>query len=261
MGATIRPGASEHAYSDITVHTYRPASFTPESRIVVVMHGRRRNGAEYRDFWIAESERQGFLVVTPEFSEARYPHPHRYNYAGMVRADGALAPRNEWLFPMIDEVFRDAVARTGSKRGQYAIFGHSAGAQFVHRFVTFAWSPLIERAVAANAGSYTMPQFGEEFPFGLGGLTDLEVDRRALFSRPLVVLLGDRDIDPGDEHLPREPGAMRQGPHRFARGNRYMEVARQEAERIGSPLAWRLAVVPGVAHSGREMSPFAAREL
>jgi len=250
----------EHAFGDLTVHTHRPASFTPDSPVVMVMHGRNRNGADYRDFWIESSERHGFLVVTPEFSEARFAHPHRYNYAGMVRADGTAAPRGEWLFPMIDDVFRDAAARAGSKRRRYSIFGHSAGAQFVHRFMTFAPSPLVERAVAANAGSYTLPLHDVAFPFGLGGV-DAEVNLRALFSRPLVVLLGDRDIDPDDEHLPREPGAMQQGPHRFARGHYYMEVARREAQRIGAPLAWRLAIAPGVAHSGHDMAPFAAREL
>jgi hypothetical protein len=54
---------------------------------------------------------------------------------------------------------------------------------------------------------------------------------------------------------------MRQGPHRFARGHRYMETARKEAARLGVPLMWRLEIVPGVAHSGRDMAPFAAREL
>jgi poly(3-hydroxybutyrate) depolymerase len=250
----------EHTFRDIVVHTHRPASFTRDSPIVLVMHGRNRNGADYRDFWIESSERQGFFVVAPEFPEARYAHPHRYNYGGMVRADGSVAPKEEWLFQMIDDVFRDAAARAGSNRRRYSIFGHSAGAQFVHRFVTFAPSPLIERAVAANAGSYTLPLHDTAFPFGLGGV-GVEVNLRALFSRPLVVLLGDRDSDPDDEQLPREPGAMQQGPHRFARGHHYMEVARMEAERIGAPFAWRLAIASGVAHSGRDMAPFAAREL
>jgi hypothetical protein len=54
---------------------------------------------------------------------------------------------------------------------------------------------------------------------------------------------------------------MRQGPYRFARGRNYFETARREAERLGVPLAWRLSIVPGVAHSGQNMAPHAAREL
>ena len=257
----IFPDPRKGARREILVHTHRPARFTPESPVVVVMHGKRRNAADYRDFWIGESEKRGFLVVAPEFSDAHYAHPHGYNYGAMVRADGTPAPRDEWLFPVVDAVFKDAAARAGSRCGRYFLFGHSAGGQIVHRLVTFGWSPLIERAVAANSGGYTLPLREEAFPFGLGGVEAINVDLRALFSRPLSVLLGDRDIETDHTDLPREPGAMRQGPHRFARGHHYLEVARREASRLGVDLKWRLAIAPGVAHSGLDMAPFAAREL
>lgn len=51
------------------------------------------------------------------------------------------------------------------------------------------------------------------------------------FSRPLLLLLGDADIDADHPQLPREPDAMKQGPHRFARGHHYFETARREAAR------------------------------
>ena len=269
MGADLVTGASQYTFSDprggskraITVNVHRPAAFTAQAPILLVMHGLKRNGAEYRDYWRDEAEKRGILVVAPEFSAAQYAHPHQYNYGAMCRADGTPEPHDEWLFPVVDAVFKDVRARAGSKRERYVLFGHSAGAQLVHRLVTFGWSPSIERAAAANAGSYTLPARGEAFPFGLDGTPVTDADLRTLFSRPMVILLGDRDQDTADVHLPREPEAMRQGPHRFARGLRYMEVARREAARLGVPLAWRLAIAPGVAHSGHDMAPFAAREL
>ena len=54
---------------------------------------------------------------------------------------------------------------------------------------------------------------------------------------------------------------MRQGPYRFARGKHYFETAQRESTRLGVPLKWRLAIAPGVAHSGKDMAPFAAREI
>jgi hypothetical protein len=54
---------------------------------------------------------------------------------------------------------------------------------------------------------------------------------------------------------------MRQGPYRFARGQRYFETAQREAMRLNAPFKWRLAIAPGVAHSGENMAPFAVREL
>jgi CubicO group peptidase (beta-lactamase class C family)/poly(3-hydroxybutyrate) depolymerase len=269
MSTGVPAGAGFHAFADprpgprreITVFTYRPASFTPESPILIVMHGRNRNGADYRDWWIAEAKRRGFLVAVPQFSEDQYAHPHEYNYGAMIRPDGSPRPRDEWLFPVVDAVFEDLLRRTGSKRERYFLFGHSAGAQLVHRLATFAWSPRIERAVSANAGSYTLPLAGEAFPFGTGGTPAGDGELRTLLSRPLLVLLGDQDKDPDHYQLPREPGAMKQGPHRLARGRNYMETARREAERLGVPLAWQVATAPGVAHSAEGMAPFAARHL
>src|SRR5262245_31087934 len=271
MSVTLAEGASAYAFEDprpgvlreVTVHTYRPATFKPPSPVVLVLHGVNRNGADYRNYWIAESERRGLLIVAPEFPVAQYAQPFEYNFAGMRLADGTSMPQTAWLYGVLDAVFRDACVRAGSTRERYFLFGHSAGAQVVHRLVTFGWSGLVERAVAANAGSYTLPFYGEEFPFGLVGapLKLSEDDLRALFSRPLVVLLGDSDTDPASEHLPRDPGALRQGPHRFARGQHYFQVGRREAERLGVALAWRLVIAPGIGHSGEEMAHFAACEL
>ena len=252
-----RPGRG----GEIPVHTYRPATFAPGSPVVVVMHGRVRNGAEYRDWWSAEADRRGFLVIAPEFAEAQYAHPHDYNLGSMVRADGSWRPREEWLFPVIDHVFEDARRRFGATRERYFLFGHSAGGQLVHRWATFAWSPRIELAIAANAGHYTMPLADVPFPHGTGGTSLGDDDLRALFQRPLVILLGDADTDPRHFQLPSEPADLLQGPHRLARGRNYFATAAREAERLGVRLAWRIATAPGVAHVAADVAPHAARLL
>jgi poly(3-hydroxybutyrate) depolymerase len=264
---TLPPGSSSYVLADprgggreITVFTHRPASFRADGPVVIVMHGRTRNGDDYRDWWVADAERHGALVIAPRFSERHYAHPDEYNYGAMVEA-GRPRPAAAWLFPVIDQVFLDACRKAGSAARRYFLFGHSAGGQVVHRLVTFGWSDRIARAVAANPGSYTMPLLDEEFPFGLKG-TGLGVEGvRALLGRPLLILLGESDDDPNHHQLPREPGAIRQGPHRFARGLHYFEAGRRESERLGVPFAWELATVPGVAHSGEFMSPAAASHL
>lgn len=261
MTSRIPLGSSSFAFRDVTVHVHRPRGFTADIPILMVMHGRKRNGDEYRDFFVPESERRGFLVVAPSFAEARYPHPHAYNYGRMVDGSGAMQPRERWTFRIVENVFREVRRRTGSRRERFFMFGHSAGSQFVHRLATFAWIDSIERAVAANAGSYTMPLYGERFPFGLDGVAADDETVPRLLSRPLIVLLGDHDVDTDDPDLPREPEAMRQGPHRFARGQHYFETAKREAARLGAPFNWRLAIAPGIAHSGERMAPFAVKEL
>lgn len=77
-------------------------------------------------------------------------------------------------------------------------------------------------------------------------------------SRPLVVLLGSEDTDPEDSSLPRRPGAMAQGPHRVARGDRFFRTAEAEAERLGISLGWQKRGVPGVGHDNKRMAPAAA---
>ena len=245
----------------ISVFTHRPVSHSPDSPVVIVMHGRNRNGADYRDWWVEASERHGALIAAPQFAEACYSHPGEYNYGAMFAPDGTRRDPGAWLFPVIDHVFADVQRRVGGSAERYCLFGHSAGGQLVHRLVTFGWSKRIERAVAANSGSYTMPLFNQDFPFGLGNTAFDEPALAALLSRPLLVLLGDADTDPNHEQLPREPGAMRQGPHRFARGNYYFETGRRAAERLDVPFGWKLAIVPGVAHSGQQMSAAAAEHL
>lgn len=255
--ADPRPGSPR----TITVHVYRPSSFTPDTPILMVMHGVKRNGDEYCDYFAAEAERLGFLVVAPTFSVEDYPQTHSYNYGAMIDAQGKPQPREQWLFPVLQRVFEDVRARTGSRREKFFLFGHSAGSQFVHRLVTFGWLDSIERAIAANAGSYTLPSREEAFPFGIDGIPIETEELARAFARPLTIFLGDQDVDENDEHLPREPGAMKQGPYRFARGQNYFQTAKREAARLGTTFAWRLAIAPGVAHSGQNMAPFAAREL
>jgi len=87
MASELPRGRSQFALRDprprpereITVYTHRPDAWTPDAPIVIVMHGRKRNGEEYRDQWVDTAERHGLLVAVPEFSDAQYPHPHEYN--------------------------------------------------------------------------------------------------------------------------------------------------------------------------------------
>jgi poly(3-hydroxybutyrate) depolymerase len=267
--SALFPGRSHFSFTDpragerreITVHVHRPAGFTPDSPVLIVMHGRSRNAREYRDAWIPESEARGILIAAPEFSEACYPGVYHYNFADMVTPDGTARPRRDWTFALIDRIFEALVARAGSRRERYRLFGHSAGGQFVHRMVTFAFSDRVEHAVAANSGSYTLPVADEAFPFGLEGFPLTDDERRTLFARPLTIVLGDADSDPNHPQLPRDPGAMRQGPFRFARGLNYLAVACRESTALACPLAWKLRIAPNVAHSNPGIAPYAARAL
>jgi hypothetical protein len=95
----------------------------------------------------------------------------------------------------------------------YILWGHSAGAQFVHRLLAVksndremsSGTPHLLRAVAANAGSYMMPSFQEKFPFGFGGLSSIGVTSITPFIQvPLLVLLGQDDTDTNHKTIPKD---------------------------------------------------------
>jgi poly(3-hydroxybutyrate) depolymerase len=247
-----------NADKPIQVWTYRPAAFRADSPIVFVMHGTLRNGETYRAPWIPIADRHACLIVVPEFAAKDYP-ARAYQFGNMRSKDGAAIESSKWTFSAIEHLFDHVKEQVGSKRDGYFIFGHSAGAQFLHRMVLFTPGLRVGKAVVANSGSYTMPSAETAFPYGLdkSGLSEDQL-RKAL-ALPLVVLLGEKDIDPKDKYLPRDAGARAQGEHRFARGHTFYRTAQAEARRLNVELKWTLQMVPDVGHDNAQMAPAAAR--
>lgn len=253
-----RAGAAD---GPLPVWYHRPAGWGPDGRILVVMHGLRRDADRYRDDWRPIAERRGVLLLVPEFGQRKFPGTRWYNFGNLQDEAGRATPPVAWTFGALDRAVVEAMRLAGARREGFALFGHSAGAQFAHRFMLLTGAPRAEAVVVANAGSYTLPRFDRPFPEGLGGTAaDPEV-LRAVFGRPVVVMLGETDTDPEHPTLPRQPWAMAQGSHRFARGWHFFDAARRRAEAIGAPFAWRVASVPGVGHSNALMAGQAAAML
>lgn len=245
----------------VKVYTHLPDHVTATTPIVFVMHGMLRDPIRYRNEWRALADSGRFILITPEFDQKNFPHNRAYNYGGFRTRDGSLRPRDEWTFAAIDPLFEQVRHLTGSRVQTFAIYGHSAGAQFTHRYVLLTQDPLVGIAISANAGSYTMPVLDIDYPYGLRGAPVDEAGLKRALAMPLVVLLGTADIDPNHRELPRDPEAMAQGPYRLARGNTFYATAKAAADRLHTPFNWTLQFAPGVAHSDRDMAPFAAKIL
>lgn len=256
-GVFERPEAAGATPEPQRVFFHRPAQWRPEGRVVMVMHGVDRDADRYRDEWAPLAEAHGFLLLCPEFSRTKFPKTAWYNLGGMQVTSDPL----RWAFSVPDRVFADARARFGGKADRFSLYGHSAGSQFVHRFLLLAPSPKVDQAIAANAGWYTLPVFDQSFPFGLRNTSVNEAQVEAFLRRPLVLQLGESDTNPEHRTLERSAEADRQGIHRYARGLNFLAVGKREAERRGIELAWRLVTVPGVGHSNRRMATSAAQVL
>lgn len=243
----------------VTVWTYRPAALPADAPIVIVMHGVKRNAADYRDNWQAAAEKYRLLVAVPEMTKHQFPGGRGYNQGNMFTRGHVPVPAQKWAWHTIEKVFGAVRAASGSKARTYDIFGHSAGAQFVHRFVLFAGQTHARLAISANAGWYTMPDFAERYPYGLADSAATEATLRAALQEHMVVLLGDADTDPGHKYLRHTARADAQGLNRFDRGRAFFRTAEAQAKRLGVPLGWRLQIVPGVGHDNAAMVDAAAK--
>lgn len=241
----------------LTVYVTEPPDLEPETPLVFVMHGRRRNADEYRDQWHELAREHGFVLVVPEFSNEQFPGSRNYNFGGVFDEEGRPRPREQWSFSAIEPLFDTVSERYGLTSGGYALYGHSAGAQFVHRFLLHVPDARARRIVPANAGSYTMPDFDVTFPYGLAGSVITDASLAGTVQLPVTILLGDRDIDPNGRSLPDAPDAQAQGPHRLARGFTFFEAGRVTAERLDVPFNWHIATVLGVGHDNARMAPAA----
>lgn len=264
----IAPGPGQFTFVDMkgdpsrtmTVYTYLPKDVRADSAgIVFVMHGHGKNAEGYRDAWIRHADRYGFMVVAPLFDAATW-RGGAYSY-GIAAGNKAIEDASRWSFSVIEHLFDAVKSATGNHSERYFIYGHSEGGQFVHRLVLFLPEARYARAVAANPGFYTMPDFTVDFPYGLGNSTASEASLKQSLGRDFVLLLGDRDTDPESKDLRRTPQAMAQGACRFERGQRYFRTAGENAAALDTPFNWQVRIVPGVAHQNSGMSGPAAAVL
>ncbi len=243
----------------ISVRMYAPAARDDDAPVAIVMHGASRDAPRYFADWKRQAEVLGFILAVPYLPQENFPGSAIYNLGHVFDVDsGEMRLQDEWLFAILEPLFDGIVERTGSKREAYTLYGHSAGSQFVHRFMYYVPHARVDRFIAANAGWYTLPDFDVRYPYGLldSGLDESDLER--IFAAPLTLLLGTGDVDTNADKLRKTPEAEEQGSNRLERGHNMYRVARSEAARRGLDFNWRLATVEGAEHSNAEMTPDAA---
>lgn len=261
---TLPAGSSQFTFSGwagphIEVRVYAPDTVTDSTPIVIVLHGASRTADNYFTHWQLQGQAHGFVVVVPEFNAVDFPGSWQYNLGHVFDKDsGQLRPESQWTFAAIEPLFDQITASLGTAQTAYTLYGHSAGAQFVHRYLYYKPDARVARAIAANAGWYTLPKFDVEYPYGLDGANIDESVIRDVLGKDVILLLGDADIDTEQANLRKSPEAQQQGPHRYARGAMMYDVAKSTAANIGAQFNWRKIDVPGAAHSNAQMTPAAA---
>jgi len=246
---------------DISVYYHFPDAYAPYRPILFVMHGNSRTAVRYWRQWHDVAEAYNVLILVPEFDKFDFPGTVSYHSGGMYDVvSGEDKPRDQWTFSIIDRIFEQTKILTNATPKKFFIYGHSAGGQFVHRYLTFTGGPKVQRAVAANSGWYTLPVLEDEFPYGLKGSPATIADLAPLFAKNLIILLGEDDTRQ-TRSVRQTPEAMEQGAHRLARGRYYYATGKRVATVLELPFNWRIQTVPGVGHSNGGMVPTAAKIL
>ncbi|MBC35139.1 MAG: alpha/beta hydrolase [Bacteroidetes bacterium] len=245
------------------VHYHFPYNHTDDSPIVFAFHGAARNAKGMRDSWINKANEYNCIVVVPHFSNENFPGGDKYNL-GNVFEDGdnpnsnGLNPEDEWTYSIIEEIFDIVRKRTNNTNEKYHIFGHSAGAQFAHRFVMFKPNARYDKVVAAGAGWYTVADKSIRFPYGFKNSPLEDRSLSHLFSARIYVQIGELDNNPNSTSIRRNSYADAQGIHRLDRAVHFFDQAQNSASNLSMPFNWELVRVEGLKHSSSEASIVAA---
>jgi pimeloyl-ACP methyl ester carboxylesterase len=245
---------------DVQVFFAGPAKTDHKTRLLIVMAGRQRNAEEYLDSWREWAAAKNYVVLAPLFDQQNWPEPLGYNFGNIASGkerSNTPNPKSKWSFKLVDDMFDEAVKRFSLKATNYHLFGHSAGGQFVHRFMLYYPENRVRLAIAANPGFYTLPDEQQEFPYGLKN-SPHNVTRKMLedwMRKDLVIMRGTADLE-RTESLRQSLEADAQGQNRFERAA-YMF---RRIKAFDPRTKWRMIDVPGIAHDQKGMAE-AAKNL
>ena len=245
--------------------------------IVFSFHGSGRNGDDYRDLWIDMANQHGFMIFAPEFSSSNYPGLGDNYLMGNVFEDGDNPAQSEfndpseWTFSTIDPLFEYIKSNVLGTQTFYNAWGHSGGAQFLHRFALFVPNSKLGVAVCSNAGWYTVPETGVDYPYGISlpfgpvdqdlfdflqsPSNDLNINLDQFFSKSLIIHLGTNDTDPNSSGLRHNTEVdNQQGLTRYVRGQYFFSSSQSKAEDLNIEFNWERHDVPGASHQSQVMA-------
>ena len=237
---------------DLDVFYHLPKTIDNDTKVLFVVHGNTRNADDYLNSWIRLTKDKNIAIFAPHFKRSSFIS---FNTLQMSTSNGKIRTNtNLYLNNSIDTLFEYIKAKFKLNDKLYDIYGHSAGAQFVHRYLLMSDNPSVNKAVAANAGWYTFLN-GADFPYGVKNppisLTDSNVKK--FLSTNLYILIGTNDIDV-DSSINKSKGAQKQGINRLQRAKNFFTYTESIVEQNNLEFKWKYQAVPGAPHSNKVMS-------
>ncbi len=250
-----------------------PNQLDPYTKVVFALHGKERNAQDYRNEWQnIYADNKNFILLAPKFDQKHFPGAAGYNLGNMFTEDlNTINPQNQWAFTEIENIFDFVKRSTKVKAVNYYLYGHSAGAQFVHRMLIFLPHSRIKKAVAAEADSYTIPSYHTEYPCGLKKKTGEQLpplDLRTTFRIPMTIIVGTVDnTHPSDsfgcgvqEQVSDNSSEQSSNEH-FIHGEYFFDHAQNIAKNMNEDFQWTLKKVVTQSHEDPMFVSCAALEF
>lgn len=237
----------------VKVYFYVPNNANKNTPILFVLHGNERNALLSRNELIASANQLNFIIIAPEFSEANFPGGDGYNL-GNIFVDGdnptpqTLNEESIWTFSIIEPLFENFKNKIGSAVTQYDMFGHSAGGQFVQRYILFKPNAKINKTVIASSGWYTMLDNSIVFPYGTKGSPSENLKYNSLFGKKVFLVIGGDDTNPNSDALRHNDIVDKQGLNRLERAQYFYTQTRNTAVKNNLNFNWDYLVLPKVDH-------------
>ena len=245
-------------------YVYAPTSISPKPDLLVLVHGTpgetwsvEETAKYYIDHWIDFAKDEGTILIAPSFSDENFSsrkgeiEDKMTGYRGLF---GREIGADEWVLRIVD-AYQQAFGETNEK---FLLYGHSAGGQFVGRFLV-THPERVEKAVITAAVTYPQPNPEVAWPYGMGELhTQIEWDENTIRQEdvvpdlqkwleatqvPLTVLVGLNDIT---EQLQR-PG--QKGINRVLIAKNWVEDMKSFARENGLECKYEYDFIAGKGHS------------
>lgn len=247
-------GYAPFADRPVDVHYHIPSTGGIQTMpIVFVMEGADRGYIYLLDAWKKEAEKRGFIVAVLHFDLQLYPLAD-YQETGVMTKDRTMVKEpSQQTSSLIDRIFLQLRRQTGTKAEKYYIYGHSAGGQFIQRFMLFFDSPYVKKAIIGSPGWYTFPDTTQWFPYGTKNIPYITQESvKRYLAKNIVLQLGMADTI-RESFLRKTPEAEAQGRDRLERGRTFYNYLLKLAGENDWPCNWQKVEVPNVGHNSVEM--------
>lgn len=269
---SLTPGQiteNQDIYGTYFLYTPTAPSDLPQS--LVVIHGTPakdltagETALYYAEHWAPFAEEQGWLLLVPAFNQADFSSRKGEitdaltGYRGLF---GREIGADEWVVRLLGLGW----AELGWEESPFLLYGHSAGGQYVSRFLV-SHPELVQTAVISAAVTYPQPDPAVAWPYGMGALSseiewedgtkaqvEITPDQKKWLDAtqvPVKVIVGLDDLEP---QLSR-PG--QEGNVRLTIGQNWVKSMGEFSAENNLESQIVFEAIPGKGHSMLGLLPF-----